>query len=118
VAFAASGTCRLSRNDRLKLEDFHKLTLAPSAVETYYRKIRVDHTLREPSSSSQYSVWLRAGRPGDRGSIPGRGKRIFPVAYVSRPAVGPAQSPLQWVPGGSFPGVKRGLGVTLTTHLI
>jgi hypothetical protein len=22
----------------------------------------------------QYSVWLRAGRPGDRGSIPGRGK--------------------------------------------
>jgi hypothetical protein len=50
VAFAASGTCRLSRNDRLKLEVFHKLTLAPSAVETYYRKIRVEHTLREPSS--------------------------------------------------------------------
>jgi hypothetical protein len=22
----------------------------------------------------QYSVWLRAGRPGDRGSIPGGGK--------------------------------------------
>jgi hypothetical protein len=26
---------------------------------------------------SQYSVWLRTGRPGDRGSIPGGGKMIF-----------------------------------------
>jgi hypothetical protein len=26
---------------------------------------------------SQYSVWLRTGRPGDRGSIPGRGKEFF-----------------------------------------
>jgi hypothetical protein len=25
----------------------------------------------------QYSVWPRAGRPSDRGSIPGRGERIF-----------------------------------------
>jgi hypothetical protein len=24
----------------------------------------------------QYSVWLRSGRPGDRGSIPGRGKEF------------------------------------------
>jgi hypothetical protein len=24
-----------------------------------------------------YSVWLRTGRPGDRGSIPGRGKGFF-----------------------------------------
>jgi hypothetical protein len=28
---------------------------------------------------SQYSVWLRAGRPDGRGSITGRGERIFPV---------------------------------------
>jgi hypothetical protein len=48
-------------------------------------------------------------RLDDRGSIPGR-ERIFPVASVSRPAhpVGT---------GGPFPGVKRGRGVTLTTHL-
>jgi hypothetical protein len=26
---------------------------------------------------SQYSVWLRAGQPGDRGSIPGGGKGFF-----------------------------------------
>jgi hypothetical protein len=31
-------------------------------------------TFCEPS---QYSVWLRAGRPGDRGSIPGKGEGFF-----------------------------------------
>jgi hypothetical protein len=56
------------------------------------------------------------GRPGDRGSIPGRGERIFPLASVSRPALGPTQPPVQWVPGVLSPGLKRGRGVTLTTH--
>jgi hypothetical protein len=28
------------------------------------------------------SVWLRAGRPDDRGSIPGRGERICPLTRV------------------------------------
>jgi hypothetical protein len=55
------------------------------------------------------------GRPGDRGSIPGRGERIFPLASVSRPALGPTQPPVQWVPGVLSPGLKRGRGVTLTT---
>jgi hypothetical protein len=51
------------------------------------------------------SVWLWNGRPGDRGSIPGRGKRIFAVASVSRPALGP----LSLLYNGyrmSFPGGK------------
>jgi hypothetical protein len=45
-------------------------------------------------------------RPGDRGSIPGRGKEFFPLSSVSRPALGPTQPPVQWVPGGPFPGGK------------
>jgi hypothetical protein len=52
----------------------------------------------------------------DRGSIPGRGERIFLLAYVSRPALRPTQLPVQWVPGVLSPGVKHGRGVTLTIH--
>jgi hypothetical protein len=63
-----------------------------------------------------YIVWLRAGRLGDRGSIPDRGERIFPLTSVSRPALGPTQPPVQWVPRVLSPGVKRCRGVTLTTH--
>jgi hypothetical protein len=83
-----------------------------------------------PESSAGYlsrcSVWLRAGRPGDRDSIPGRGerifppasvgKRIFPVTSVSGLALGPTQPPVQWVPGVLSPGLKRSRGETLTTH--
>jgi len=58
------------------------------------------------SRVAQYSVWLRAGRPGDRGSIPGKGQRIFPLISVSRPALGPTQPPVQWVPGVLSQGTK------------
>jgi hypothetical protein len=51
-------------------------------------------------------TWLRAGRPGDRGSIPGGGQRIFPLTSVFMPALGPTQPPVQWVPGVLSPGVK------------
>jgi hypothetical protein len=61
-------------------------------------------------------MMLRAGRPGGRGSIPGRSKGFFPLASVSRPALRPTQPPVQWVPGVLSPGVKRGRGVMLTTH--
>jgi hypothetical protein len=44
------------------------------------------------------------------------GQRIFPIASLSRPAVGPTQTPVQWVPGVLPPGLKRGRGMTLTTH--
>jgi hypothetical protein len=43
-------------------------------------------------------------------------QRIFPLASLSRPALKPTQSPVQWVPGVLFPGVKRGRGVTLITQ--
>jgi hypothetical protein len=57
-----------------------------------------------------------SSQPGDRGSIPGRGERIFLLVSVTWPALGPTQPPVQWVPGVLSPGVKRGRGVTLTTH--
>jgi hypothetical protein len=44
------------------------------------------------------------------------GAKDFPLTSVSRPALGPTQPPVQWVPGVLSPGVKRGRGVTLTTH--
>jgi hypothetical protein len=43
-------------------------------------------------------------------------KDFFSPSSVSRPALRPTQPPVQWVPGVLSPGVKRGRGVTLTTH--
>jgi hypothetical protein len=50
------------------------------------------------------------------GFDPRQGQRIFLLSYVSRPAPGPTQAPLQWVPGVLSPGIKRGRGVMLTTQ--
>jgi hypothetical protein len=70
----------------------------------------------EPGSSVS-SVWLRAGRPRDRGSIPGRGERIFPSACVQ---TGSGAHPASCIMGTGVisPGLKRGRGVTLTSHPI
>lgn len=46
---------------------------------------------------------LKAGQLRNRGSIPGREKRLF----VSRMAPGPTQSYVQWVLGALSPGTKR-----------
>jgi hypothetical protein len=52
----------------------------------------------------------------DRWRFDPRQGRIFLLAPASRPVLGPTQPPIQWVPGVLSPGVKRGRGVTLTTH--
>jgi hypothetical protein len=45
-------------------------------------------------------------------------QRFFLLTSASRPALGPTQPPMQWVPGALSPGVKRGRDVILTTHPI
>jgi hypothetical protein len=45
-----------------------------------------------------------------------RQRVFFPLASVSRSALGPTQPPVQWASGVLSPAVKRGRGVTLTTH--
>jgi hypothetical protein len=40
-------------------------------------------------------------------SIPGRGQGIFLFTTASKPALGPTQPLIQYVPGALSPGVKR-----------
>jgi hypothetical protein len=47
---------------------------------------------------------------------PAEAKGFFPLASVSRPALRPTQPPVQWLPEVLSSGLKRGQGVTLTTH--
>jgi hypothetical protein len=61
------------------------------------------------SSTSQNRVLcglLRTGRPRSRNSSRGRVKN-FLFSTSSRPALGSAQPPIQWVMGALVPGVKR-----------
>jgi hypothetical protein len=57
--------------------------------------------------SSEYSDWLRAGQPRGCNSSTGRVKN-FHFSTSSSTALGPTQSPIQWVSRGLFPqGIKR-----------
>jgi hypothetical protein len=59
---------------------------------------------------SDSAVGIATGYGLSSPGIESRWERDFP--HLSRPALGPNQSPVQWVPGLS-PGVKSGRGVTL-----
>jgi hypothetical protein len=61
------------------------------------------------SRVAQFSVWLRAERPGDRSSIPGRGGRIFfsSICVHTGSAAHPASCAMDTV--GPFPGAKARL---------
>jgi hypothetical protein len=50
---------------------------------------------------------------------PRQRQRIFPVASVSRPALGPIQPPVQWVPGILSRGKERpGRDADHSPHLV
>jgi hypothetical protein len=53
---------------------------------------------------------------GWSGFDPRQRQIIFPLSSLSRPTVGHTQPHVRWVPGILSPWVKRGRGVTLTTH--
>jgi hypothetical protein len=53
---------------------------------------------------SRVAQYCGAGRPVDGGLIPGRGERILPVTFLSRPALGPTQPPVQRGAGSFTPG--------------
>jgi hypothetical protein len=57
---------------------------------------------------------LTTGRAtGRSGFDPQQRQRVFHLASVSRPALGPTQPPVQWVQWILSPGVKRDRGMTL-----
>jgi len=58
---------------------------------------------------SRYSDWLRAGRSGNRIPVGAR----FSVPVQTRPGFHPASCTMDT---GSFPGVKCGRGVRLTSY--
>jgi hypothetical protein len=82
-------------------------------MQRHWKRKHITTTLQYRSRGwlSQYTIWLRTGRPGDRGFDPWQRQGILPLASVFRQALGSTQPPVQWVPG-----VKSGRGVTLTTH--
>jgi hypothetical protein len=83
-----------SHDDRMlayKILDAHNSHINTGRIMVFYSDV-----LR--SLGSSVSI-VSDYRPGDRGSIPNRGKRIFPLTSVSRLALRPIQPPVQWVPG-------------------
>jgi hypothetical protein len=70
-----------------------------SKISISFFGIKPIHSLCGPGWRSWYSGSLRADGPG----IESRWGRDFP--QPSRPALGPTQPPVQWVPG-FFPGGK------------
>jgi hypothetical protein len=78
-----------------------KLGSCNSFVKFYFL-----NTNNEPGSSvSIVSVWLRTGRPGYQGSIPGRGKDFSSTLYVQTGS-GAHPASCTMGTGGPFPGAK------------
>jgi hypothetical protein len=91
---------------------FVQLTLVGVLFSCKVHFTFIKHAFTYRSRGSSVSFMSDYGLD-DRGSIP---ETIFPLASASRPALGPTQRPVQWIPEVLSAGIKRGRGVTLTTH--
>jgi hypothetical protein len=97
----------VSSSNRVRSRRPSHYTLRKFRKRTYFWGSRVS----SGSIVSDYGLDDRAIEVNPR-----QGQRIFPLSSVSRPALGPTQPPVQWVPEVLSPGLKRGRGVALTTH--
>ena len=79
------------------------------SMKTKLRSHIITSGLSGPGSVVGIATGYGLGSPG----IESQWGRDF--THLSRPALGPTQPPVQWVPW-SFPGVKSGRGVNLTPH--
>jgi hypothetical protein len=61
------------------------------------------YIIKDSGYLSRYNDGLRVGRPG----FDSRHGKLFFFSKASRPALGPTQSPILWVPEAIFSGVKR-----------
>jgi hypothetical protein len=58
--------------------------------------------VQDPGQLSRYNDELEG-----QSLVPKQGLEISLFSIEFRPALGPTRSPIQWVPGDCFPGVKR-----------
>jgi hypothetical protein len=79
-----------------------------------------DNRISDPVISVRTVSGYRLDERAIEVRCPTEAKGFFPLTSVSRPAVGPTQPPIQWVPRGGVlsPGIKRVQGVTLTSQPI
>jgi len=100
------------------LQQIHVATEDSTLPKSEVRNVEVRHwgsfsqtlcRIRGPGSIDGITTGYGLDGPG----IESRWGRDFP--HLFRPALGPTQPPVQWVPGLSL-GVKSGRGVTLAPH--